>query len=298
MVALHTDEDISELIRGLQLADMQEQNQAGLEPLAAIRPDRTTCEGTNRTAEQEPQPLDAEETHEQENDANNNDGDDDTTSSDATGSVISESDTDGDPGSDLAHKERLEKIEARSNGIENYTGENKGLRVCVACGSETSYFDIVRLLCTDEYCIDCLTNLFRCSIKDESRFPSRCCGRIISIDFVDVFLPSDVVEEFHKKDIEYSTDDRTYCHQPSCSAFIDTSKDLSGSEATCPECKSKTCTLCKGAFHDDACPENTETQTVLQLANEQGWQRCSQCHRIVELNTGCYHISESILRFP
>ncbi|KAF5524556.1 hypothetical protein CGCA056_v005309 [Colletotrichum aenigma] len=106
-------------------------------------------------------------------------------------------------------------------------------------------------------------------------------------------MPESSSWEFITKEIEFSTVNRTYCHQPQCSGFIPPTS-IEGDIGTCPACQAKTCVLCKSMEHDhaDACKEDTATQEVLKLAADKKWPRCNKCHAIVELDTGCYHMSE------
>jgi len=62
-------------------------------------------------------------------------------------------------------------------------------------------------------------------------------------------------------------------------------------QATCPDCSTVTCTLCKAASHRGDCPADTVLQQVLQTADENRWQRCYSCRRLVELDIGCNHIT-------
>lgn len=167
---------------------------------------------------------------------------------------------------------------------------------CVAC-SEVSNHALVTGLsfahcpCDHWYCSDCLSALFIHSLTDESLFPPRCCTVAIPVDDFQEFLTPPVVKQFHEKEVEYNTLDRTYCHQLECSAFIPA--PMQEQNVSCPACSEWTCTSCKGVAHEgEDCPEDSSSKEILQLARERGWQRCFNCHRMVELNTGCNHISE------
>jgi hypothetical protein len=203
----------------------------------------------------------------------------------------------------LVHDELLDKLEAMYVGTKSYLDEedNDNLydppksedRRCVACSENKPYLEVARCPCSHQYCIDCLISLFAAANKDESLFPPRCCRKPITLDIVQIFLPADVVATFREKQIECATADRTYCHEPSCSAFINPHTAIEGDCATCPACQRTTCAVCKGATHDgEDCPEDTKTKELLELAQREGWQRCRSCRRLVELNTGCYHMSK------
>ncbi|KAI3340470.1 hypothetical protein F4824DRAFT_423230 [Ustulina deusta] len=170
-------------------------------------------------------------------------------------------------------------------------GKNKShQRQCIGCLEAKSSVNLTRVPCEHAYCGECLEHLFRNAMFDESLFPPRCCRLDIPVDENRLFLGDDLVEQFAQKSIELSTPNRTYCHQPTCSAFIPPSMIKDG-VARCPECKTQTCETCKGATHRGDCPSDTGLQQVLEVARQERWQRCPQCFNMIELNTGCFHIT-------
>ncbi|KAG5987923.1 hypothetical protein E4U52_007058 [Claviceps spartinae] len=168
--------------------------------------------------------------------------------------------------------------------------EKSALRRCVACTSEVASTDSVRCPCSHDYCGDCITSLFSAAINDESLFPPRCCKEPIPLDLSKPFLSATLLGTYEAKKLEYGTLDKTYCHVRTCSTFVPPAF-VKDDVATCVKCQSKTCTMCKGETHTDDCPADTLTADFLQIATENGWQRCYSCRRMVDLNTGCNHIS-------
>lgn len=162
---------------------------------------------------------------------------------------------------------------------------------CIACGDAVSSNKVIRCPCSHSYCCDCLGALFRASFTDESLFPPRCCRLNIPVELTQKHLPTDLVAEYQAKHIEYGTPNRTYCHRATCSTFIPPAS-IRGDAAKCPACEHGTCVICKGQSHANECPADTATQEALRIASENGWQRCSSCRRMVELETGCNHMSK------
>ncbi|GAB1727524.1 hypothetical protein NU195Hw_g537t1 [Hortaea werneckii] len=165
---------------------------------------------------------------------------------------------------------------------------------CIACGDDKDFFDVARVPCKNkhEYCRECLAELFRLSLTDESLFPPRCDGTEIPLDYVRIFLPPDLAKNFEVKYPELSTANRVYCHDPSCAAWIP--KSLINDDtniSTCPTCDKTTCAMCKAPSHSGDCPEDEALQQLINIAHAEEWQRCSECKRFVELDTGCNHIS-------
>ncbi|KAI6352793.1 hypothetical protein MCOR25_009287 [Pyricularia grisea] len=186
----------------------------------------------------------------------------------------------------------LPHAESSSWAASRQTLVRRPKRNCISCGDEFEFTDVARCPCSHEYCRGCLGTLFETSTIDESLFPPRCCKQPIPLERNRIFLDSELVGRFKAKRLELETPNRIYCHDPECSnfvppLFIDTAENI----ATCVRCEKKTCTTCKGEAHTGDCPEDPGLQQVLALAAEQGWQRCHNCKRVVELGTGCYHMT-------
>ncbi|KAK4498905.1 hypothetical protein PRZ48_009415 [Zasmidium cellare] len=168
------------------------------------------------------------------------------------------------------------------------------LRVCIACGDEKDFFEVARVPCNHEYCRTCLQDLFTLSMNDEGLFPPRCDNQEIPLESVRFFLPSDIAKEFEAKYDELSTHNRTYCHERSCATFIPNELHEEDTGA-CPECGKTTCTICKGPSHSGDCPDDEALHQLVEAANAAQWQRCYECSRFVELESGCNHITAAQL---
>ncbi len=164
---------------------------------------------------------------------------------------------------------------------------------CISCGEDHPVTDVVGCLCSHNYCRQCLARLFQASMVDESLFPPRCCSQPIPLEESRNHLSAELVGQFMAKKLEFETPNRTYCHVPGCSAFVPP-QFVRADIAACVKCNNKTCAICKGATHAGECPQDEEAQAVLRLADENGWQRCSDCRRVVELQQGCNHISMAL----
>ncbi|TGZ76386.1 hypothetical protein EX30DRAFT_312524 [Ascodesmis nigricans] len=142
--------------------------------------------------------------------------------------------------------------------------------------------------CSHTFCDPCAREHFTRATTNESLYPPSCCGK--PIPFVRVFhcLTSSERTRFRRAQLEFASTDRTYCSNLCCGVFIQSGKEL----AVCPFCKSRSCGHCKRAEHPDIdCPEDTQLQKVLRLAERKGWKRCPRCRTMVEMRSGCYHIT-------
>ncbi|KAM5366965.1 hypothetical protein ACJZ2D_010233 [Fusarium nematophilum] len=167
--------------------------------------------------------------------------------------------------------------------------ETKNEDVCVACECEKDKakprntkkkwgiekksiekpLNLSRCPCGHSYCEQCLARLLKAVMVDEYLFPPRCCGKIIPIDSLEHPLPPKLVGRFKAKKREYETPDRTYCHDPECSAFVPP-RSISDDVAYCNRCNERTCALCKEAEHEGACPKDPATEEVLEMAEREG----------------------------
>lgn len=162
---------------------------------------------------------------------------------------------------------------------------------CATCRDPKSYFETMDMPCGHTYCKDCLQQFFEMSFHDESLFPPRCCKKLIEIKDVGIFLNRDLIEKFKEKEIEFNSDNRTYCVNKECSKFILPST-INNHIGHCQECNTNTCEFCKGEAHVAAdCPSDPGLQAVMDLAAVEGWQKCGRCKAVVELRLGCYHIT-------
>ncbi|KAM7183895.1 hypothetical protein V8F33_013304 [Rhypophila sp. PSN 637] len=198
-------------------------------------------------------------------------------------------------GDDDYDDDDLPKAESSSWGASRNTAGNGGwsLKTCTSCGDQRRSFDMVACPCSHSYCRDCIQYLYQTSLSDEAFFPPRCCREPISINTAQGFLETAIVKQYHAKVIEFGTPapNRTYCSQAACSSFIPREL-VTGDVATCPDCASKTCTVCKAATHPGIdCPADEGVQQVLELGRTEGWQRCYSCRNLVDLNFGCNHIT-------
>jgi len=133
-------------------------------------------------------------------------------------------------------------------------------------------------------------DLFRKASKDESLFPPKCCKFKISLHRVSERLTADEISRFQEAAMEFTSTNRLYCANKDCLRFIPRTEPYEAF-AKCPYCQKLTCSKCKAAQHDGECPADENLKVVLDIAETFGWRRCSSCQRVVELVSGCYHIT-------
>lgn len=123
--------------------------------------------------------------------------------------------------------------------------------VCVACQNPIQGPKI-QAPCGHYYDIPCIASLFRSATGDESFYPPRCCKQIIPFSHVHPHLPRTLVTHFQEKSREFSTLDRVYCAQESCSRFLGPRTETTSWAAVyycpSPNCRTSTCGRCKGRY--------------------------------------------------
>lgn len=161
---------------------------------------------------------------------------------------------------------------------------------CTACTESVLAGDVFVAPCGDSYCHDCVRHLFQEALTDESLFPPRCCRQDLPLSKVRHIIGPRMTQMTEMKGIEVATTNRVYCSNHECCLFIPPYLITGGQSVACPKCPTRTCVRCKLPDHSGGCEEAADTQ-ILELAGQRGWQRCYQCQTLVELGTGCNHIT-------
>ncbi|KAJ7487800.1 hypothetical protein FB451DRAFT_1528476 [Mycena latifolia] len=171
----------------------------------------------------------------------------------------------------------------------------------------------LRLPCPQQhaYCVGCLSSYIESKLGGDSGivvFPIRCPECPIT-DFIDG-IPDDIAERILGKEkmvLWLGSPETTqfgphiYCPNPKCSAIVQTPEDSNDPQAVCPSCQLLMCVACRVAWHDAiSCEEyqalppeerSPEDRLLLELAKAKKWRRCPNCSSLVELISGCNHIS-------
>ncbi|KAF2115927.1 hypothetical protein BDV96DRAFT_492449 [Lophiotrema nucula] len=155
-----------------------------------------------------------------------------------------------------------------------------------------------KLGCGHRMCHSCLKRQFVLSVNDPQHMPPTCCTtEHIPLKYVERLFDDKFKRTWNKKYQEYTTANRLYCPTKGCGEWIKPSKIRVDSPtgrkyAPCGRCNTKVCVLCNGRFHARReCPRDEETNRLVAMAKEKGWQRCYSCKALVELKEGCNHMT-------
>lgn len=165
---------------------------------------------------------------------------------------------------------------------------------CVACRNAICG-ETTRLPCGHYYDKTCLLSLVKASTADESLFPPRCCQKPIPKTTFEPFMDGTLATLFSEKTVEFATPKRVYCANSRCSRFLGPKGKGPHHIYTCPVpgCATRTCSRCrvevkKHVLH--SCRPDIPSKQLSQLRGKAGWRQCPGCDRLVELESGCYHV--------
>jgi len=150
--------------------------------------------------------------------------------------------------------------------------------------------------CGHLQCVQCTRKLFQTALGDNKIIPLRCCDVPIDMNIAKDLLESDDAKLLFRRAEEKRAKNKMYC--PSCSSFInlDLIDPSAGLELRC-ECGAMVCISCKTDSHPGlTCQENRAIKSgsdelVLKMSREKGWKQCPKCSVLIELRSGCNHVT-------
>ena len=167
---------------------------------------------------------------------------------------------------------------------------------CTSCFDDVPDEKAVDMPCHHKYCSPCFSQIVLTAIRNEATFPPKCCLQEIPKRTMREHLPPKALTQFDEKALEYAVaiGNRYYCVSPKCAKWIDTrvARRMNGI-LECPHCAVKLCTTCRGPQHsfDEGCPQDYGLGPTLDQAERAGWRRCYRCRTLVELTSGCRHVT-------
>ena len=169
--------------------------------------------------------------------------------------------------------------------------------LCLVCTEITLPSNQIVTKCGHSYCHGCVVRMFEMSLTSQTNYPPKCCPDAppISLDHAQAhgIISNELAARCRAHGEEIKDGNRLYCHIQTCSAYIPANFRSEGTAGECPECSAWTCVACKGVLHSgaDDCQEAKLELSLAALADEQGWQRCLQCQRMVSKSGGCNHMT-------
>ena len=184
-----------------------------------------------------------------------------------------------------------------SNGTPSQQSKDSELiciRRCIGCDRETQAAKLIVAPCGHQYCQGCIRRMGYIALQNTDQFPVRCCSQQIPARRVRSTLDSKGRETYKSRLEEYMVPpgERWYCPQTKCGRWIRPRYLKPGSRHhKCPYCRTPICPTCRDIAHESrGCTSDPGLAEVLQVARHHRWQRCFNCHAMIEKTTGCNHV--------
>lgn len=156
------------------------------------------------------------------------------------------------------------------------------------CSSCLDHFPKEKMItnsCGHHYCLDCTLHMVKQSLEDESMFPPRCCKQNLLLEDKRDLFDEKIWTQYEERAIMHNDTSRLYCSDPSCATYI-----FPNDHGVCRVCKKRTCHVCNKPTHEGPCDVDHD-EALETLVNEKEWRRCSNCSSLVELQSGCNHMT-------
>jgi hypothetical protein len=170
------------------------------------------------------------------------------------------------------------------------------MKECASCFDDIPFTTAVSLACQHSYCPACFGHLVTTAMQHENFWPPKCCLQEIPEDTLEIKLNALQLANYRLKSKEYATPagERWYCAKPECGRWFNKSKTRP-QDATvfCSHCNFQMCLFCRAASHaaGERCAQDRSLEATLAAAELEGWRQCYNCHTMVELQSGCRHIT-------
>ncbi|GLU14067.1 hypothetical protein SLE2022_306580 [Rubroshorea leprosula] len=193
---------------------------------------------------------------------------------------------------------------------------DKSFENCSICCEDKPSVMMMTMKCSHKFCSHCM-RIYVDGKVQSFQVPIRCpqvrCKYYISTTECRSFLPLALYESLERAFAEAGVpnSNRIYCPYPNCSVLLDpreclsarasSSSQLDNSCVECPVCQRFICMECGVPWHSSMSCEEYQSLpleerdaadiTLHRLAQTNRWRRCQQCHRMIELTQGCYHMT-------
>ncbi|CAK9143211.1 unnamed protein product [Ilex paraguariensis] len=215
----------------------------------------------------------------------------------------------------LAFKLAREAIVSQINGPAESSHPRSVYENCVICLEDT---DVGKMFsidgCLHRYCFSCMKQHVEVKLHHgmEPKCPHEGCTSELSIDSCRKFLTPKLIEIMMQqiKEASIPVTEKVYCPYPKCSVLMSKHEVLEYSKGVfvapersgarkCLKCQGHFCINCKVPWHsnmtcnDYKCnnPNPPEDVKLKTLAANNLWRQCVKCNHMIELATGCFHMT-------
>ncbi|PWA73506.1 IBR domain-containing protein [Artemisia annua] len=202
--------------------------------------------------------------------------------------------------------------EAVSSQITKAMESSKKIETCVICLEDKSmdqFFSVKG--CNHEYCCDCMKQHVEAKLRDGmmAKCPHEGCESELKIDGCENILTPKLAEMMKQllKEASIPVTEKFYCPYPKCSTLMSKAEvhQLTRSiyeigARICDKCGGTFCVSCRVPWHKNMdCAEYkrrnpnplVQESKLKNLAAKNLWRQCIKCKHMIELATGCYHMT-------
>ncbi|OLN88692.1 putative E3 ubiquitin-protein ligase rbrA 2 [Colletotrichum chlorophyti] len=164
---------------------------------------------------------------------------------------------------------------------------------CVSCLDDFHPKEMIKVVC-HSYCRECFERLIAAAVQNEQQWPPKCCLNEVPFRTILRYISKDLGKTYRERSCEWKipVSERIYCNQPDCGLWVKPDQINQGLRIARCTNGHWSCTICRGPQHDNSdCPQDRDLALTNALAEEEGWQHCSQCHALVEHREACQHMT-------
>nr|XP_043613158.1 uncharacterized protein LOC122585124 [Erigeron canadensis]XP_043613159.1 uncharacterized protein LOC122585124 [Erigeron canadensis] len=182
---------------------------------------------------------------------------------------------------------------------------------CVICSDEKPMIEFFLVEgCNHQFCYSCMKQHAEVKLLNGMvpKCPQEDCDTELRIERCEKFLTPKLTEMMRQqlKEASIPVTEKVYCPYPKCSTLMSKSEllqlssDMYENGATCHICYGKFCVNCRVPWHSDMnCEEYkkinptplVEESKLKNLAAKNLWRQCIKCNHMIELTTGCNHMT-------
>ncbi|XP_078445591.1 E3 ubiquitin-protein ligase RSL1-like [Wolffia australiana] len=195
-------------------------------------------------------------------------------------------------------------------------GVKENCPICLEDVDPEGIFQVIG--CNHRFCFSCMCQHVEVKLLDGFLpcCPSEGCKTGLTVDEPLTYLTPKLAETLAQRLAEAAipADEKVYCPYPRCSALMarGEARRLEGGSSSrgvaredvglrqCLVCKGLFCLVCRVPWHHGMSCEgyqwnsrqlHGEEARVEQLARAHMWRRCVKCSHMIELASGCFHVS-------
>lgn len=202
---------------------------------------------------------------------------------------------------------QIKRLEESSAAINN------AYETCLICYEERDAYLIFSVHdCIHRYCYSCTKRCVEANLllTEVPKCPDGDCDSKLNVDSISKLLTPKLAEILKQrvKEASIPVAERIYCPNKKCSALMSKSevleysqrlpakKEISAGARLCIACNSSFCINCRVPWHPNmSCSQfpgpSSEESKLKSLAAIYLWRQCTNCNHMIELSSGCCHMT-------